>query len=132
MGAFLSILLIVLFLFLLFKDRQEFVDQKTTAQVYDASNTTLQRIDNLIVIDFALCKPDRKRFSVSFGSTTIQIIGVKEGFCELKYGGEVENPKWDGKLPNFCRVPVSLGIVEFPTHQYGADYSAIGEFCVKK
>lgn len=90
---------------------------------------TLQENNNKVVIDFSKCTPDKRRFDTSFGSTTIEIQGKNQNNCMLAYGGEVENPNWDGKLPTTCRVPADLGQKEFTIGQNGVDLSSIQKYC---
>jgi len=81
-------------------------------------------------IDFSVCKPDRKRIGVSFGSTTYEIVSKEGDKCIMNYGGEVENPNWDGKLTTKCLVPISFGKqIFFKTH-YGVDFSPLKDFCI--
>src|SRR5258705_12811806 len=62
-----------------------------------------------VAIDFKQCKPHRERVYVDFGSTTYEIVGPRAGVCVMRYGGEIENPKWDGSLPITCKIPRKLG-----------------------
>ncbi len=45
----------------------------------------------------------------------------------MDWGGEVENPNWDGKLVNRCLVPLNLGKIDFEVSNYGINYSPIKE-----
>ncbi len=95
----------------------------------DMSNPTMQKNGDTVIIDFSLCKPEKKRFDVAFGSTTIQILGISDTVCRLQYGGEVENPNWDGKLDTTCEVPLGQGVLTFKTTNGGVDFSPIERYC---
>ncbi len=96
----------------------------------DMSNPTMQKNGNAIVINFSRCNAEKKRFDVAFGSTTIQIVGKSDNLCVFKYGGEVENPNWDGKLDTTCEVPLSQGEATFKTTNEGIDFSSIKRYCM--
>jgi hypothetical protein len=98
----------------------------------DMSNPTMQKNGESIMINFSLCKPEEKRFDVAFGSTTIQIVGKSDNLCVFKYGGEVENPKWDGKLDTTCEVPLNQGTATFNTTNTGIDFSSIKQYCSRE
>ncbi len=95
----------------------------------DLSNTTIQKNGNTIIINFAKCIPDKKTFAFGFGSGTIQIVGFADDVCQIKYGGEIEDPKWDGKLNTTCGVPVNKGTLYFQTDNYSIDFSSIKKYC---
>lgn len=83
-----------------------------------------------VVIDFESCAPrERSTVYVDFGSTTYEIIGKSESGCVMKYGGEVENPRWDGFLDKTCTVPFKLGTQRFRRTQVGVDFSTLEEYC---
>jgi len=94
-------------------------------------NRTIQDAGNSVTINFRQCTADQRRIYVDFGSTFIQVIGEQKDGCLLRYGGEVENPNWNGELPFICRVPQSLGSISFRKFDYGVDLSAIQQYCVK-
>lgn len=96
----------------------KFVDKKDTSET--------------LTVDFSVCQVGRKSVDVAFGSTTYEIIGKKSNTCEINYGGEVENPNWDGKLNTNCLVPTTLGKVKFGTTQYGVDFLPIKNYCLTK
>jgi hypothetical protein len=97
-----------------------------------STNRTIKDAGEHVTINFGQCRPDRRRIDVDFGSTIIVIIGPqKDGSCSLEYGGEVENPKWDGQLPFNCTVPQSLGSFAFRKSPYGVDLSSIQQYCTK-
>lgn len=93
------------------------------------ASSSLESQDDAVLIDFASCAPGMRRFDVAFGSTTIQIKGKEKDACVILYGGEVENPNWDGKLDTTCKVPVSLGQATFAKGSAGIDLSVIDEYC---
>lgn len=94
-----------------------------------SADRTLQERGNRAVIDFAKCTPDVRRYDVNFGSTTIEIKGKSKSLCSMNYGGEVEDPRWDGKLSFACRVPTSLGQKEFTKNSEGIDLSPLQQYC---
>jgi hypothetical protein len=97
-----------------------------------SEHRTIKEMDDKVFVNFKQCTADRRTIFVSFGSTVIVIRGAeKNGSCSLKYGGEVENPKWNGDLPFDCTVPISLGSIAFPKTQYGVDFSSIQQYCTK-
>lgn len=84
-----------------------------------------------VEIDVAACEPKQERVYVAFGSTTYQIVGPSRQGCVLLYGGEVENPSWDGFLNKTCVVPTSLGRYSFTKTKTGVDFSAIEKYCTE-
>lgn len=100
-----------------------------TAKPDFSDDRTLQSSEDQVSIDFSKCTPDVSRFYVAFGSTTVEITGKDSNDCLLNYGGEVENPEWDGKLTTSCKVPMSLGVQKFKKGQNGVDLSAIQKYC---
>jgi len=103
--------------------------QPTSAQPNSLPINAISEADNKILINFDVCSPTTRRIDVDFGSTTIEIQGKEGDFCKLNYGGEVENPNWDGNLPNKCRVPTNLGTMAFTKSNYGVNLSAIQQYC---
>jgi len=59
----------------------------------------------------------------------LAVEGIKGSVCRIYYGGEVENPNWDGKLTSVCEVPTTKGKMTFPKGGFGVDLSSIGEYC---
>ncbi|QQS19874.1 prepilin-type N-terminal cleavage/methylation domain-containing protein [Candidatus Saccharibacteria bacterium] len=100
-----------------------------TTQPDNSAARTLQDSKDQVTIDFAKCTADINRFNVAFGSTTIEIKGKDADVCLLNYGGETENPNWDGKLDTSCRVPVSEGKKQFSKNNYGVSLGSIDQFC---
>ena len=84
----------------------------------------------LVRIDFGKCIPDKKRVDTSFGSTTYQILGDASNGCLMKYGGEAENPDWNGFLSKTCHIPFSLGNMSFKRNDTGVDFTQIEKFCI--
>lgn len=95
----------------------------------NTQSVTISEDNDKIDINFDQCSPITRRINVAFGSTTIKIQGKDGDICELYYGGEVENPNWDGKLPNKCRVPTNSGTLTFAKSGYGVNLSAIQQYC---
>lgn len=92
--------------------------------------TTITEDSRGVTVDFGQCVADQKRIFVPFGSTVIDVVGPQGGdICLIKYGGEVENPNWDGQLPFSCSVPRSLGAINFLKGQIGVDMSPIQKYC---
>lgn len=92
---------------------------------------SIENLDDNVVIDFESCYVGGERISVPFGSTTIKIIGKTGENCTIVYGGEVENPDWDGRLPNTCNIPTDLGKLDFEKTSYGVDLMPISNYCQK-
>lgn len=82
-----------------------------------------------VAVDFRQCTGETMRVSVTFGSTTLKVVGRDGDVCLLDYGGEVENPNWDGKLDHRCRIPTQLGLVRFGKKELGIDLTAIQRYC---
>jgi len=84
------------------------------------------------MIDFEGCTPSgRINVPVDLGSTTYEVIGKSQNGCEMKYGGEVENPRWDGFLDKSCVIPFSFGKRRFGQTQIGVDFSSLEPYCRK-
>ena len=66
---------------------------------------------------------------MEFGSTAYQIVGQSQHGCVMLYGGEIENPNWDGQLDRICVIPVILRIQSFVTTAYGVQFSPIDGYC---
>ena len=90
---------------------------------------TIESSDAGAVVDFEQCTADRVRVWVAFGSTTLATRGRDADACRLDFGGEVENPEWDGWLDYTCRVPARLGRVAFAATRYGLDLAPIAGYC---
>jgi len=98
----------------------------------DYSTTrTIKQEGELVTIDFNQCTQDKMRIDVGFGSTTIVIGGKKGSNCNINYGGEIENPNWDGSLPVTCEIPVNIGKISFSKTNYGVNFSPIENYCSK-
>lgn len=82
-----------------------------------------------IAIDFGSCVPAQQRVDVAFGSTTYKITGMNGNNCVMLYGGEVEDPSWNGSLGTTCTVPASLGVQTFEKGNNGVDFSPIQAYC---
>lgn len=81
-------------------------------------------------IDFSKCSACSQKVDVALGSTTLELDPLIDGnSCVLRYGGEVENPNWNGVLDRECRVPLSQGVVTLKSGNYGIDFSPISSFC---
>lgn len=83
-----------------------------------------------VEIDFEACVPRRLRVDVTSGSTTFEIVGKTEHGCLMKYGGEVENPDWDGYLDKTCIVPFKLGTQRFKKTSTKVDFSSLEPYCL--
>lgn len=84
---------------------------------------------NDVIIDFDLCVPERKGVAVDFGTTVYEVVGKTEKGCLMKYGGEVENPIWDGFLDKICIIPISLGKQKFSRTSDGLNFSSLMPYC---
>ena len=93
---------------------------------------TIADENKTIVINFSECKPDTKVIYVAFGSTTYEILSKQENNCLMNYGGEVENPNWDGFLNMSCSIPVELEKQEFKVTDAGVDFSPINKYCKER
>lgn len=88
--------------------------------------------EKTIEINFNECQSDKKVIYVAFGSTTYEIVEKKGKNCLINYGGEIENPNWDGFLDTTCSVPAKLGIKKFNVTQTGVDFLPIKKYCKKR
>lgn len=104
-------------------------EPSTSVQSDDSPDRSLQDNGAEITVNFATCTPDKRTFGVSFGSTVIEVRSKDGDMCTIAYGGEVENPEWDGQLGTTCKVPTSLGVKTFSRTNYAVDLSAIDEYC---
>jgi hypothetical protein len=102
----------------------------TQAITYSINNSLDE--EKIIEINFDECKSDKKVIYVAFGSATYEIVEKKGKNCLINYGGEIENPNWDGFLSTTCSVPTKLGIKKFNITQTGVDFSAIKKYCKKR
>jgi hypothetical protein len=84
---------------------------------------------NRVTLDFDRCEPGRRRIDLALGSVTLHMLGRSGDFCQLDYGGEVENPLASGKLTTTCRVPANLGRRQFTAGDTGLDLSALDQYC---
>lgn len=85
---------------------------------------------NTISIDFTTCTPTKDHVAVDFGSTKYEVKGKSGNFCQMDFGGEIENSNWDGKMTSFCNIPVSLGTLVLEVTQYGIDFAKIATYCI--
>ncbi|MFY9225819.1 MAG: hypothetical protein WAQ98_24285 [Blastocatellia bacterium] len=93
---------------------------------------TIADENKTIVINFSECKPDAKVVYVAFGSTTYEILSKQDNNCLMNYGGEIENPEWDGFLNMSCSIPTELGKQEFKVTEAGVDFSPIAKYCKER
>jgi hypothetical protein len=104
----------------------------SSAGEFEVSRTRLAALtDKSIEIDFNDCTPRKQRIDVDFGSTTYEIVGPSQDgvSCVFRWGGEVENPNWDGWLTRECLIPRRLGKQRFPVTQAGVNFSSIEKHC---
>ncbi|KKR91679.1 MAG: hypothetical protein A2071_09040 [Bacteroidetes bacterium GWC1_47_7] len=125
----ITLLLVTIFGLLFIKDRYLTKGVKVSVQPDYSPGRTIQEVGQNVSVNFSQCTSDVRRIDVAFGSTTIEIQGKEGVNCKLNYGGEVENPNWDGKLQNKCRIPANLGTLTFAKSGYGVDLSAIQRYC---
>jgi len=108
-------------------------DKKTISVKPDNSlNRIILEAKENVSIDFEKCEPDTTKIYVAFGSTTIEVERKREDYCILNYGGEIENPEWDGKLTTSCKVPLELKNQVFKKSNYGVDFSSIQQYCSER
>lgn len=112
------------------KQLDEITQPKRKIPAKPTPQPTSKPIGNTISIDFTTCTPTKDHVSVDFGSTKYEVKGKSGNFCHMDFGGEVENPNWDGKLTSFCKIPVSQGLMTFETTQYGIDFAKIAIYCI--
>ena len=105
------------------------IDQILSTFEFVGSSQTIENNAETVTINFDVCSPQTHRIDAGFGSTTIEVIGKDGQMCSINYGGEVENPNWDGKLTNKCQVPTSLQTMTFDISNFGVDLSAIYKYC---
>jgi hypothetical protein len=91
--------------------------------------STLVTSKTYIELDFQKCSQYTDRIYLSFGSVSIEIIGLKENKCVLRYGTEVENPNSKGGLIFSCSVYQSLGAQRFAKTNYSIDFRSIQDYC---
>ena len=112
------------------KDKNDTSNLKPKSTVLPTmSPTPNTENDNDVTIDFNRCAPETKRIDVAFGSTTFEILGKSEKGCLMNYGGEIENPNWDGFLDKSCVIPFSLGKQRFGRTGMGVDFSSLASYC---
>lgn len=98
----------------------------------DSSDSrSIQEEMDSVFINFSICTVDERQIYVGFGSTTIAVYGKNGNTCLMKYGGEIENPNWNGELPYTCNVPQTLGTISFPVNNYGVNFQTIDQYCSK-
>lgn len=83
-----------------------------------------------VIIDFGACARERRVVGFAFGSTIFEVEGKVGDRCVIKYGTEIENPRWDGSLDNVCRVPLHLGRRAFRVGDGGVDFASLKPYCV--
>ena len=90
---------------------------------------TLFKEGDYVKLNFSLCEKTEETFWVDFGSTVISVEGVQRDKCALKFGGEVENPNWNGVLNHACLVPLTEGMKSFKIMNTKVDLSPIARYC---
>lgn len=84
---------------------------------------------DFIEIDFGLCRPERRRVDLTYGSATYEIVGTNGDTCTMRYGKETENPSAGPALDKTCEVPTSLGARKFKKGDAGIDLSSVDQYC---
>lgn len=113
-----------------YRTKKENVSVNNLERIQDDSITRcLEKIGDKVSIDFENCKQCKDVEYVGFGSTHLELIGMLNGKCQMNWGGEIENPNWDGKLVNHCLIPSNLGKLEFDVSNYGVNFSSINKYC---
>lgn len=81
-----------------------------------------------VELDVANCPDGRDAVYFGLGHTEFLIEGLKDSVCMFKYGTEVENPNWDGKLNTVCKVPANTA-VSLTVNDQGVNFSPIRQYC---
>lgn len=90
-------------------DKPDFVlagSVKGTPSIVLDDQATIGTIES---VDYATCSPGSHSVSLPLGSNSYVFIGKQKDKCILYMGGEIENPRWDGRLYERCEIPTSLG-----------------------
>ena len=82
-----------------------------------------------ITIDYSKCSKGSYTVYLGFGSTHFAFEGVKNDKCIFYYGGEIENPLWDGALPFRCSVSTSLGKKDYAVGDFSIQMEALDPYC---
>lgn len=88
--------------------------------------------ENHVILDFGRCVPERKTIAFALGSTTYELKKEHKKACRLRYGTEIENPRWDGSLDTSCIVPRRVGKRKFMITSAGVDFSSLARYCKSK
>lgn len=94
-----------------------------------SSNRPIKEAGDTMALDFAKCTPDLFRTYLPMGSFTFEMAGTDGRNCLLNFGGEVEDPTWNGDLLTTCKVPASAGTVTLRRGETKVDTSPLDAYC---
>ena len=83
-------------------------------------------------INFTVCETAKEQIYLGLGSIVISIIGKEGQNCIMEYGGEIENPDWDGTLDHQCKVPMNIGTQVFENTDAEVDLTSLHQYCSSK
>ena len=84
-----------------------------------------------IVIDFSKCTRGSDTVYFGLGSAHFAFEGIEGGRCIFYYGGEIENPNWNGSLPFMCKVPTRLNKETYSVKDDGILLEKLEKYCIK-
>jgi len=81
-----------------------------------------------VKLDVSSCPAGRDAVYFGLGHTEFLVEGPKNSTCVFRYGIEIEDPDWDGKLNITCRVPTGT-TVSLTVADGGINFSSIRQYC---
>jgi len=81
-----------------------------------------------LVLNVSTCEKGRDSAYYGLGHAEFLSEGKTKDACVFKYGSEVENPNWDGKLRTSCSVPTGQDI-KLAIADGGIDFTPIKQYC---
>ena len=109
-------------------DTAKKIDLSDIKSDWNNTNRTISKTETTVNINFEQCTPDMEVVYVALGSTHIVIKGKEDNKCIMYYGGEVENPNYNGSMTKRCEIPTDT-YQQFPKEQIGVDFSEIDKYC---
>lgn len=107
---------------------------KQTEVLAECSYNLLSYVDGVeeqtITLDFSSCNSCQVNIPMAFGADGYQMKDLNDNQCVLSWGGEVENPDWNGEYKYRCRIDKNLGKMVFTVGLFGIDFSPIMEYCI--
>ena len=110
-------------------DTAKKVDLSDIKNDWNNPNRTISKNETTVNINFEQCTPDNEVVYVGLGSTHIVIKGKENNKCIMYYGGEVENPRYNGSMSFRCEIPTNT-YQQFSKEAVGVDFSEIDKYCV--